>query len=446
MTETLRPGWRSHYALALVAVAYVFNYVDRLLMSILIEPVKLEFGVSDTQIGLLSGLVFGLCYSIAGLPLGRLADRIGAVPVIAGCAVVFSVFTVLCGLAGSFALLLVCRIGVAFAEAGGMAPSVALVSQLYPPRQRSRALAVFMMGPSLGAIVGLGAGGWIAHYYGWRMAFIAIGLPGILIGLLIWLTVQHVRAPQSAATNASSGWWPSTLAILATPGYIWLLASASLAAICGYAVGTWNPSFLIRSHGLSMQHAGLLAGVGGGLMSFFGTLACGWTTDYLVRKDTGWQVGTALVGTLLSIPFALGYYLWPAGSTMMLLGVPVPDAFLLYLGFAFFGVWWSIPCLGAISQLFPAGRIAQASSVFVIAMTLFGIGAGPLVTGTLSDIFTPVYGSEALRYALAASLSLLVLASLTLARALPAYRRARQLPARASDMHAADILSTPSRP
>ncbi|MXR37517.1 spinster family MFS transporter [Craterilacuibacter sinensis] len=429
MTETLRPGWRSHYALALVALAYVFNYVDRLLMSILIEPVKLEFGVSDTEIGLLSGLVFGLCYSVAGLPLGRLADRIGAVPVIACCAIAFSVFTMLCGLAGSFAVLLLCRIGVAFAEAGGMAPSVALVSQLYPPRQRSRALAAFMMGPSLGTLVGLAAGGWIAHHYGWRMAFIAIGLPGALIGILIWLTVRNVRVPRDTAASAGSGWWPSTQAILATPGYIWLLASASLAAICGYAVGTWNPSFLIRSHNLTMQQAGLLAGVGGGVMSFAGTLACGWATDRLVQKDAGWQVGTALAGTLLSIPFALGYYLWPAGSALVLMGIAIPEAFLLYLGFAFFGVWWSIPCLGAISHLFPAGRIAQATSVFVAAMTLFGIGAGPLVAGTLSDLFTPSYGDEALRYALAASVSLLALASVTLALALPSYRRARQIPA-----------------
>ncbi|RQW29712.1 MFS transporter [Rhodobacteraceae bacterium CH30] len=426
MTETLRPGWRSHYALALVALAYVFNYVDRLLMSILIEPVKLEFGVSDTEIGLLSGLVFGLCYSVAGLPLGRLADRIGAVPVIACCAVAFSAFTVLCGLATSFALLLVCRICVAAAEAGGMAPSVALISRLYPPQQRSRAVAVFMMGPSLGALLGLAAGGWVAHHYGWRMAFILIGAPGVLVGALIWLTVTHTRGPAPSTEQAASESWAETLAgIVGTAGYPWLLASAALAAICGYAVGTWNPSFLIRSHGLSMQQAGLLAGVGGGLMTFAGTLACGWATDRLARRDPGWQIGTALAGTLLSLPFALGYFLWPAGILLQLGSLAVPEAILFYLGFSFFGVWWSVPCIGAISHLFPAGRVAQATSVLAAVMTLFGIGVGPLVTGTLSDLLAPSYGNEALRYALASSTTLLALACCTLALALPRYRRAR---------------------
>ncbi len=420
------PTWRGHWALALAALAYVCNYVDRLLMSILIEPVKAEFGVSDTEIGLLSGLVFGLFYSLAGLPLGRLADRVGPVPVIAGSAIAFSGITMLCGLAGSFGALLAARIGVACAEAGGMAPSVALISQLYPARQRSRALAAFMMGPSLGAIVGLAAGGWVAHHYGWRMAFILVGAPGVVIGALMWLTVPNLRPGRAGGTTpvATDSFGKSLAAIVTTQGYPWLLASAALAAICGYAVGTWNPSFLIRSHGLTMQEAGLLAGLGGGSMSFFGTLACGWVTDRLTRHDAGWQIGTALMGTAMSVPFALGYFLWPAGTLMQLGSLAIPEAFLLYLGFAFFGVWWSVPCIGAVSHLFPAGRVAQATSVFAAVMTLFGIGAGPLVVGTLSDVFAGNHGDEALRYALASSTALLALACLTLSFALPRYRRA----------------------
>lgn len=418
------PTWRSHWALALAALAYVCNYIDRLLMSILIEPVKAEFGVSDTEIGLLSGLVFGLFYSLAGLPLGRLADRVGPVPVIAGSAIAFSGITMLCGMAGSFGALLAARIGVAIAEAGGMAPSVALISQLYPARQRSRALAAFMMGPSLGAIVGLAAGGWVAHHHGWRMAFILVGAPGVLIGALMWLTVNN-RKPVVQAAAQQEGWGTSLSAIVGTAGFRWILASVALAAISGYAVGTWNPSFLIRSHGLTMQEAGLLAGLGGGSMSFLGTLACGWATDRLVRRDAGWQIGTALLGTAASVPFALGYFLWPAGTLLQLGSLAIPEAFVLYLGFAFFGVWWSVPCLGAVSHLFPAGRVAQATSVLAGVMTLCGIGAGPLVAGTLSDTFAATQGAEALRYALASSVSLLALACCTLALALPRYRRAR---------------------
>ena len=170
-----RITWHTHYALAMLAIIYVFNYIDRLVISILIEPIKLEFGISDTQIGLLSGVAFAIFYTLFGLPFGRLADRIGRKPVIALACIAWSAMTMLCGVATSFAMLLLFRIGVAVGEAGGTAPSVAMVSDLYPPEKRSRALSVFLMGPSLGAVLGLGLGGWIAQEYGWRTAFIVIG-------------------------------------------------------------------------------------------------------------------------------------------------------------------------------------------------------------------------------------------------------------------------------
>ncbi|MCL6262975.1 MFS transporter [Craterilacuibacter sp. RT1T] len=420
-------SWRTHGTLALLALAYVFNYIDRLLMSILIEPVKLEFGLSDSAIGLLSGLAFGLFYALSSLPLGRLADRIGPKPVIAISCIAFSAATLLCGLATSFAMLLLCRIGVAIAEAGGMAPSVAWISSLYPAAQRSRALAGFMMGPSLGAVLGLALGGWIAHHYGWRTTFIVIGLPGMILGCLLF-AIKTPRLQQQSAQARQEKWLPTLRALLATPGFLWIVATGAIAATCGYAIGTWNPSFLIRSHGLTMQQAGLLAGLGGGTMSFLGTLACGWATDRLIRRDAGWQLGTALLGTLISIPFALAYFLWPAGSAFQIGSLAIPTAFLFNLGFSFFGTWWSVPCLGAISHLFPPGRTAQATSIFVMAMTLLGIGAGPLIIGTLSDFFAVSHGSDALRLALAGSVSLLLLACGTLAMALPRYRLARRPP------------------
>lgn len=160
--------WRTHYTLGMLAIIYIFNYIDRLLVSILIEPIKLEFGVSDTMIGMLSGVAFAIFYTVFGLPIGRLSDRIGRKPVIAVSCIAWSVMTMLCGVATTFTLLLMCRIGVAIGEAGGSAPSLAMVSQLYPARLRSRALSVFLMGPAIGSVVGLSVGGWIAEVYGWR--------------------------------------------------------------------------------------------------------------------------------------------------------------------------------------------------------------------------------------------------------------------------------------
>ncbi len=416
--------WRTHYALLVLASIYVFNYIDRQLMAILIEPVKLEFGISDTGIGLLSGVTFAVFYTVFGLPLGRLSDRIGRKPVIAFSCMAWSLMTMLCGMAGNFFTLVLARIGVAIGEAGGTAPSVAMVSDLYPPQRRSTALAVLMLGSSLGAIVGLGLGGWIAQHHGWRYAFLLIGAPGILLGLLLLLTVR-TPAPvrlQKAATVSNEGWLQTLVELMRMPSFTWLVLTGGAAAIAGYAIGTWSPSFLIRSHGLNMQQAGFLVGVIGGSGSTIGTLVCGMLTDRLARRDVGWQIGVPLLGTLLSIPFALAYFLWPQGIAFYIGDTPVPQAFLFYSAFGFFGVWWATPCLGAITHLFPANRLAQATAIFVMAMTLLGVGLGPLLIGMLSDLFLPSLQGESLRYALAASVGLLVLAALFLALALPQYR------------------------
>jgi predicted MFS family arabinose efflux permease len=418
--------WRTHYALFVLATIYVFNYIDRQLMTIVIEPVKLEFGISDTGIGLLSGVTFAVFYTVFGFPLGRLSDRIGRKPVIAFSCLVWSIVTMLCGMAGNFLTLMLARIGVAVGEAGGTAPSVAMVSDMYPPHRRSTALAVLMLGSSLGAIVGLGLGGWIAQHYGWRYAFLLIGAPGIVLGLLLLFTV---RTPKPAAAPTpleqralQQGWLQTLIELLRMPSFLWLVLAGGAAAVAGYAIGTWSPSFLIRSHGLNMQEAGFLVGVVGGTGSTVGTLVCGMLTDRLARRDVGWQIGVPLLGTLLSIPFALAYFLWPQGTAFYIGSIAVPQAFLFYSAFGFFGVWWVTPCLSAITHLFPATKLAQATAIFVMSMTLLGVGVGPLLVGMLSDYFTPSLGGEALRYALASSVSMLLLAVLFLAMALPRYR------------------------
>ncbi|MNZ74921.1 Hexuronate transporter [compost metagenome] len=442
MSSPARVTWHTHYALGVLTIIYVFNYIDRQLMAILIEPVKAEFGISDTQVGLLSGLTFAVFYTLFGFPLGRLSDRIGRKPVIALACIAWSAMTMLCGLAGSFLFLVLARIGVAIGEAGGTAPSMAMVSDLYPPQRRSTALSVLMLGSSLGAVFGLGLGGWIAQNYGWRTAFVVIGAPGIFLGLLLWATVRAPKpaAPTASVAQARESWLQTLGILLATPAFGLLVMTGSVAAIAGYAIGTWAPSFLIRSHGLSIKEAGLLLGVVGGSCSAIGTLTCGWFTDRMARRDCGWQIGVPLLGTLLSIPFGLAYFLWPQGIAFSAFGIGVPTAFLFSIPFSFFGTWWVSPCLGAISHLFPAARLAQATAIFMMGMGLLGVGLGPLVTGMLSDYFTPIAGSEALRYSLAASMSLLVLAALFLAIALPRYRR--QLAGQVSPGNAATTTAT----
>jgi predicted MFS family arabinose efflux permease len=351
--------------------------------------------------------------------------------VIALSCIAWSLMTMFCGLAASFLMLVVARIGVAIGEAGGTAPSMAMVSDLYPPERRSTALSVLMLGSSLGAVFGLGLGGWIAQHYGWRFAFVVIGAPGILLGLLLMFTVRAPKPAQRVdSPTVGREDWRSTMRLLfQTPSFLWIVLTGGSAAIAGYAIGTWSPSFLIRSHGLSLQNAGLLVGVVGGAGAAIGTLTCGILSDRLSRRDAGWQIGVPLLGTLISIPFALAYFLWPTGIAFHIGTIPVPQAFIFYSVFAFFGTWWATPCLGAISHLFPATRLAQATAIFVMSMTLLGVGIGPLLIGMLSDYFAPTLGAEALRYALASSISLLMLASVFLCLALPRYRAQMTRPA-----------------
>lgn len=432
MNSPHRIPWRAHYALLVLTIIYVFNNIDRQLMAILIEPVKAEFSISDTGIGLLSGVTFAVFYGVFGFPLGRLSDRIGRKPVIAACCIAWSVMTMACGMASSFLTLVLARIGVAVGEAGGTAPSVAMVAELYPPERRSTALSILMLGSALGAIFGLGLGGWLAQHYGWRYAFFVFGAPGVFLGLLLWLTVRSpkvatrplaaVPTPTALEPDTQEGWAKTLARLLKTPSFIWLVLTGGAWAIAGYAIGTWSPSFLIRSHGLNLQEAGILVGVAGGIGATVGTLTCGVVTDRLARRDPAWQVGVPLLATLICIPSCLAFFLWPPGIAFHIGGIQVPTAFLFYSVFSFFGTWWATPCLGAISHLFAPKYLGQASSIFVMAMTMLGVGIGPLLIGVLSDYFTPSLGGEALRYALAASVSMVVLAALFLAMALPRYR------------------------
>ena len=438
MNSPNRTAWHAHYALFVLTCIYVFNHIDRQLMAILIEPVKAEFSISDTGIGLLSGVTFAVFYGVFGFPLGRLSDRIGRKPVIAACCIAWSVMTMACGMASSFLTLLLARVGVAVGEAGGTAPSVAMVAELYPPERRSTALSVLMLGSALGAIFGLGLGGWLAQHYGWRFAFLLFGAPGIFLGLLLWLTVRSPKvagqtpaaasAALAPAPDTQEGWARTLAHLLQTPSFVWLVLTGGAWAIAGYAIGTWSPSFLIRSHGLSLQEAGVLVGVAGGIGATVGTLVCGVFTDRMARRDPAWQVGVPLLATLICIPASLAFFLWPPGIAFHVGGIQVPTAFLFYSLFSFFGTWWATPCLGAISHLFPPKYLGQATSIFVMAMTMLGVGIGPLLIGVLSDHFTPSLGGEALRYALAASVSLVVLAALFLAMALPRYRAQRTRP------------------
>lgn len=422
--------WRSHGSLLLLGLVYIFSYIDRQAIAVLIEPIKREFGASDTLMGLLTGLAFGVLYAGLGIPVGRLADRGVRRDIVAACCTLWSLATMACGLATQFWQLLLARMAVAVGEAGGMAPSISLVSDLYPRRHRSLAISLFMMGPHFGVLIGLALGGWIAQHHGWRAAFLAFGAPGVVLGLLVWLLVREPARggfdPHPAVTPPREPLRVQLRRLLAIPALRWLCLGCGIAGVSGYGYGTWMPSFLVRSHGLSIAHAGLVFGVASGAGAVAGSLFSGWCCDRLAARDPRWQLGLPLAGVLLAVPCALALLLWPAGGLWTIAGVAVPHAIVFALLFGFFASWWPSLSYSAVSQMVPAHERAVAASLLNLFITLFGVGVGPLVTGMLSDLLTPVYGAQALRMALVAVVALMLLTALLFATALSPYRQRLQ--------------------
>ncbi len=278
----------ANYVLGVLVLVYVMNFVDRQLISILIEPIKAEFGASDAEMGILTGFAFAIFYTIAGIPVARLADLWLRRSVIAIGLAVWSAMTALTGLSRSFTELTLARIGVGIGEAGGTPPSHALLSDYFPPERRATALGIFSLGVPLGTLVGYSLGGWIGEHFGWRAAFVWIGLPGLALALLVRLTVREPRrggyeATRRAGGSATTGEVLRHLRALQT--FRWLVPAVSLASFSGYGFAIWKPVFLMRVHDFSMAEAGLWIGLLSGATGFLSTLLGGFVADWLARRD-----------------------------------------------------------------------------------------------------------------------------------------------------------------
>jgi MFS family permease len=432
MSSTQPPSvtWRAHLSLALLALVYIFAYIDRQVIAILIEPIKREFGASDSQMGLLTGLAFGLLYAALGVPVGKLADRYNRRAIVAVACGLWSLATMACGFAGHFWQLLLARMSVAIGEAGGMAPSISLVSDLYPPKRRSLMISLFMMGPHFGVLIGLALGGWIAQHYGWRTTFIWFGAPGLLLAALVFLLVREPRRGgfETAAAisrmqlQPAESLWTQVGRLLAINAFRRLAFACGLAGVAGYAYGVWTPSFLVRTHGMSIAQAGLLFGVASGVGAVGGALCSGWLCDRMVARDVRWQLGLPMLGVIVSIPCAIAFFMWPTTGHWMLGPLQVPHAMAFAMAFGFFASWWPSLSYSATSHMVGSNERSVAAALLNFFVTLFGVGAGPLVTGVVSDLLTPVFGVQALRWSLVSVMLLMIPTALLLGMALNPYR------------------------
>ena len=422
--------WRTHLSLVLLALVYIFSFIDRQVVAVLIEPIKREFGATDGQMGLLSGLAFGLLYAVLGVPVGKLADRYNRSRIVAVCCGLWSLATLACGLAVQFWQLLLARMSVAIGEAGGMAPSISVVSDLYPKERRSLVISLFMMGPHFGALVGLALGGWIAQQYGWRSAFVAFGIPGMLLALCVWWWVNEPRRGGFDglvhAEVVSEPLWRQVRRLMGLTAFRRLCLACGLAGLAGYGYGVWIPSFLVRTHGVTLAQAGLLFGVGTGLGAVLGSVFSGWLCDRLVQRNERWQLGLPALGMALALPCALGFILWPQGGAWMLGSLRVPHALVFAPMFAFFASWWPSLSYSAVSQMVEAHERSVAAALLNFFITLFGSGFGPWVTGLLSDRLMPQLGSDALRWSLVCLMGLMLPAALWTLAAMRPYGARRQ--------------------
>ena len=412
-----------YYVLALLTLGYVFNFVDRQVMTILIEPIKMEFGASDTQMGLLSGLAFALFYATLGIPVARLADRWSRRNVLAISMTTWSAVTALCATATGFWHLLLLRIGVGIGEAGGTPPSQSLLADYFPPEKRAFAQGILATAPNIGILVGLFGGALIAEAYGWRSVFLVFGIPGVLLAILIQLTIKEPLKVTASASEEGVGLFATLDNIFRLPSFAHIMVGVGFTGIAGYGLGVWSPSFLVRVHNMSLVDAGLYLGLIGVFGGGLGTISSGLLVDRLARRDKRWQLWLPAIGIFLALPTQLAFLLWPAEHRLVMGEVDVPFA-LVFMGLsAVFASFWIAPSYAAVQNLVPQYWRTQASALMLLAINLLGMGLGPLLVGMLSDLLSQ-FGDSSVRFGLSIGVSLSLVGGVAYLRGSALYARA----------------------
>ena len=388
------PRYRT-YVLTMLVIVYVFNFLDRQIVTILAQPIKEELGLSDTQIGLMTGLAFALFYTVLGIPLARLADRANRVSIISVALVVWSGMTAACGMAQNFVQILAARIGVGVGEAGCSPPAHSLIADYFPPEKRASALSIYALGIPIGSILGLLAGGWIAEFYGWRMAFYLVGIPGILLAVVVKLTIREPIRGMSDPTAASGDHQQpplgSTIRLLVRNRTMLHLAmGGALTSFVGYGLGQWMPAFFIRTHGLGVAETATYFGLVLGVASAAGTFLGGAIADRFAGWDKRIYAWLPAAGVLVAFPFFVVAILLDRPYLAIALMITPQILNSLWLG----------PAFGTIQNLAPMRMRALASAVLLFILNIIGLGFGPFLVGVASDLLVGVAGDQSLRYAI----------------------------------------------
>ena len=381
------------YGLFMLTLVYAFNFVDRQILVILQEPIKNDMGLSDAQLGLLSGFSFAVVYIIAGIPIAYWADRTNRRNIIAAALAVWSGMTALSGLTQNYTQLLLARIGVGIGEAGGSPPAHSMISDYYPPQRRATAMAIYSTGVHLGVLLGFIIGGFISQAYGWRVAFMSVGIPGVLFATVFLLTVKEPARGRWEST-AEATYKPSmreTMQLLSSYRSFWYLAAATgLTAFTGYGNGNFAPSFLMRNHGFSVAEVGVVLAIFGGGGGLLGTFLGGFLSDRLAVGDKRWYLWLPAIAGCLAVPLGFPYLLLDNTTVVIASLFLVTISLNTYMG----------PCLAISHSLVPPAMRALTSAVLFLVLNMIGLGLGPLTVGLLSDFYAGYFGDDSLRYAM----------------------------------------------
>jgi predicted MFS family arabinose efflux permease len=391
--------------LVTLLVVYIFNFLDRQIVNILAEPIARDLQLSDTQIGLMTGLAFAVFYTVLGLPLARYADKptTNRGKLIAVALATWSLMTVLCGLAQNYAQLLLARIGVGVGEAGCTPAAHSLIADKVAPEKRPGAMAFYALGIPIGSLLGMLIGGQLADTLGWRLAFMIVGLPGVFLAVIVWLLIKDqdrpVRGNMAAQAGQStlSAMRSSTTQIFASvkelvqlKAYLLMLLAASACSFLSYGKGTWITIYFQRTHGLSPGEVGLWFGIGGGIAGILGTWLGGWLANRFGSIDRRHVVTAPAIGMALAVPLAVLAFMqsdWRIALALLFL----PTVFNTF----YYG-----PVFSSVQGLVPLHQRAMASALLLFGQNLIGLGLGPLFFGMLSDWLRPEFGTDSVRYVL----------------------------------------------
>lgn len=390
------------YTLFMLVLVFTSSHVDRQIMGILGQPIKESLLISDTQLGLLTGIMFAVFYATLGMPMAMWADRNNRRNLISFSVFLWSLMTAMCALATNFVQLLLLRIGVGVGEAGSNPPSHSIIADLYPPEKRSTAMAIFGTGINWGILIGFLVGGWINEWYGWQAAFVIVGLPGILLALLVRFTVVEPPRGHSEALQqevAAPGFWEVV-------GFIWrnsvlrhIVVAGALVSFAGYASVIWIPIYLVRIHDMGTGEVGsylaLLIGVGGAIGIYLG----GRIADFMAaRRGQQWLPWVVAISSLISLPLLFLTFM-ATTPTMAIAAYALP---------AMLGTLYVAPGFALIQNSTPLEMRSVAAAINLFVTNIIGLGLGPFTVGFFSDVFSQSYGEDGLRWGLTSTIVILI--------------------------------------